>query len=190
MELSYNTKYVCSYNDSDVFLESEIKILNEHEKQFVRDALYRRDLCNIFNIKPKFAILSIFLFLIFISVFANGQNEIPTNVTYIKCTDFQITKPMMEYEPVNENDIIVGCKNVPTIWYTTNDGVKHRHYVDIFIPIQNRCIEVKGEWFYKRDKQILKLKKQEAEKLGYKYDWFWYQYQLRFLFVCLLHLKV
>ena len=48
---------------------------------------------------------SIFLFLIFISVFANGQNEIPTNVTYIKCTDFQITKPMMEYEPVNENEI-------------------------------------------------------------------------------------
>ena len=53
MELSYNTKYVCSYNDSDVFLESEIKILNEHEKQFVRDALYRRDLCNIFNIHDQ-----------------------------------------------------------------------------------------------------------------------------------------
>ena len=76
---------------------------------------------------------------------------------------------LINIEPVNENDIIVGCKNVPTIWYTTNDGVKHRHYVDIFIPIQNRCIEVKGEWFYIRDKHILKLKKQEAEKLGYKY---------------------
>ena len=51
MELSYNTKYVCSYNDSDVFLESELEILNNHEKQFVRDALYRRDLCNIFKIE-------------------------------------------------------------------------------------------------------------------------------------------
>ena len=50
MELSYNTKYVCSYNDSDVFLESELEILNEDEKQFIRDALYRRDICNIFNI--------------------------------------------------------------------------------------------------------------------------------------------
>jgi hypothetical protein len=73
-------------------------------------------------------------------------------------------------ELINETDIIVGCKNVPTIWYTTDDGIKHRHYVDIFIPTQNRCIEVKGEWFYIRDKHILELKKQEAEKLGYKYE--------------------
>jgi hypothetical protein len=77
---------------------------------------------------------------------------------------------LINIELMNENDIIVGCKNVPTIWYTTNDGIKHRHYVDIFIPIQNRCIEVKGEWFYIRDKHILELKKQEAEKLGYKYE--------------------
>ena len=46
----YNTKYVCSYNDSDVFFESESAILSENEKIFVREALYRRDLCNIFNI--------------------------------------------------------------------------------------------------------------------------------------------
>ena len=77
---------------------------------------------------------------------------------------------LIDVELINETDIIVGCKNVPTIWYTTDDGIKHRHYVDIFIPTQNRCIEVKGEWFYKRDKNILELKKQEAEKLGYKYD--------------------
>ena len=50
----YNTKYICSYNDSDVFLESEIEILNEDEKQFVRDALYRRDLCNIFKIEEEY----------------------------------------------------------------------------------------------------------------------------------------
>ena len=49
----YNTKYVCSYNDSDVFLESEIQILSEDEKQFVRDALYRREVCNIFNIEDQ-----------------------------------------------------------------------------------------------------------------------------------------
>ena len=50
----YNTKYVCSYNDSDVFLESELKILRDDEKQFVRDALYRRDLCNIFKIEEEY----------------------------------------------------------------------------------------------------------------------------------------
>jgi len=51
--MDYNTKYVCSYNDSDVFLESELEVLNEHEKQFVRDALYRRDICNIFKIDDQ-----------------------------------------------------------------------------------------------------------------------------------------
>ena len=51
--MNYNTKYVCSYNDSDVFFESELEILNDYEKNFVRDALYRRDLCNIFNIDDQ-----------------------------------------------------------------------------------------------------------------------------------------
>lgn len=49
----YNTKYICSYNDSDIFLESELEILNEEEKTFIRDVLYRRDLCNIFNIDDQ-----------------------------------------------------------------------------------------------------------------------------------------
>lgn len=51
--MNYNTTYVCSYNDSDVFLESEIQILNDDEKNFIREALYRRDLCNIFNIDDQ-----------------------------------------------------------------------------------------------------------------------------------------
>jgi len=51
--MNYNTKYICSYNDSDIFLESEIQLLNEDEKNFVREALYRRDLCNIFNIEDQ-----------------------------------------------------------------------------------------------------------------------------------------
>lgn len=51
--MNYNTKYICSYNDSDVFLESEIQVLNEDEKNFIREALYRRDLCNIFNIEDQ-----------------------------------------------------------------------------------------------------------------------------------------
>ena len=49
-------------------------------------------------------------------------------------------------ENINENDIVVGCKNVPNIWYNDKNGKKHRHYVDIFIPSQNRCIEVKSTW--------------------------------------------
>jgi hypothetical protein len=47
----YNTKYICTYNDSDIFLESEKNQLNNDEKEFVMNALYRTDLLNIFNIE-------------------------------------------------------------------------------------------------------------------------------------------
>jgi hypothetical protein len=39
---------------------------------------------------------------------------------------------LINIELINENDIIVGCKNVPIIWYTTNNDVKHRH-IDIML---------------------------------------------------------
>jgi hypothetical protein len=53
---------------------------------------------------------------------------------------------------INEIDIITGAKNVPTIWYDDSDGKKHRHYVDIFIPSQNKCIEVKSTWTAEKKK--------------------------------------
>ena len=73
-------------------------------------------------------------------------------------------------ENVLENDIITGCKNVPTIWYDDLVGEKHRHYVDIFIPSQNRCIEVKSTWTAKLNNHTIFLKQDAAKKLGYKYE--------------------
>lgn len=46
----YNIKYICNYNDSDIFLESEKDTLSEKDKDFVVNALYRTDLLNIFDI--------------------------------------------------------------------------------------------------------------------------------------------
>jgi hypothetical protein len=71
---------------------------------------------------------------------------------------------------VNENDIVVGCQNVPIIWYKTDDGIQHRHYVDIFIPTQNLCIEVKSTWTIKFTKSNIFLKQNAAKELGYKYE--------------------
>jgi hypothetical protein len=71
---------------------------------------------------------------------------------------------------INENDIITGCKNVPTIWYNDESGKKHRHFVDIFIPSQNKCIEVKSTWTLKKQKEIVLLKKMAAKELGYLYE--------------------
>jgi hypothetical protein len=73
-------------------------------------------------------------------------------------------------EEINETDIITGTTNVPEIWYNDNEGKKHRHYVDIFIPSQNRCIEVKSEWTYNKQINSVSFKKQAAKDLGYKYE--------------------
>jgi hypothetical protein len=45
----YNTKIVCTYNTSDVFLECDD--ISEEEKGFIRDVLYRQELLNILDIK-------------------------------------------------------------------------------------------------------------------------------------------
>ena len=71
-------------------------------------------------------------------------------------------------EKINEDDIITGCKNVPTIWYDDLEGNKHRHFVDIFIPSQNRCIEIKSSWTVKKENVL--LKQNAAKEVGYKYE--------------------
>jgi hypothetical protein len=69
-----------------------------------------------------------------------------------------------------ETDIITGCKNVPTIWYNDENGKKHRHYVDIFIPSENKCIEVKSTWTIKDKKSNIFLKQSAAKEIGYCYE--------------------
>jgi hypothetical protein len=69
-----------------------------------------------------------------------------------------------------ESNILTGCKNVPTIWYFDEDGKKHRHYVDIYIPNKNRCIEVKSTWTIKDKKANIFIKQKAAKELGYNYE--------------------
>jgi hypothetical protein len=75
-------------------------------------------------------------------------------------------------EKINESDIIVGVKNVPEIFFVDEKNKKHRYYVDIFIPSQNRCIEVKCLYTYERDKTKNLLKEQATKQLGYNFE-FW-----------------
>jgi hypothetical protein len=77
---------------------------------------------------------------------------------------------LLKKENIDESDIITGCTNVPTIWYEGSDGKKHRHFVDFFIPSQNRCIEVKSTWTAKINHIAVFLKQDAAKKLGYKYE--------------------
>lgn len=44
--IMYNTKYECRYHLDNVFLDTDR--VNDDEKQYIRDLLYREDLLNIF----------------------------------------------------------------------------------------------------------------------------------------------
>jgi hypothetical protein len=78
---------------------------------------------------------------------------------------------LVKEENILEEDIVIGCKNVPQIWYNDEQNKKHRHYVDIYIPSQNRCIEVKSTWTIRKEKQDnIYLKQSAAKELGYNYE--------------------
>lgn len=46
--VKYNTKYVCSYMDSDVFIETDN--ISDDERDFIRNCIYRQDMLNIFKL--------------------------------------------------------------------------------------------------------------------------------------------
>lgn len=77
---------------------------------------------------------------------------------------------LIKNENINEDDIFVGAKNVPTIWYFDNENKKHRHYVDIYIKSQNRCIECKSTWTLQNHLNDVFKKQSAAKDLGYKYE--------------------
>jgi len=77
---------------------------------------------------------------------------------------------LIKDELINETDILTGIKNLLIIWYNDLIGKKHRHYVDIFISSQNKCIEVKSTWTIKREKDNIFLKQEAGKKLGYLYE--------------------
>jgi len=77
---------------------------------------------------------------------------------------------LVKEENISEEDIVTGCKNVPQIWYNDEQDKKHRHYVDIYIPSQNRCVEVKSTWTAEKKKDNIYLKQNAAKELGYQYE--------------------
>jgi hypothetical protein len=78
---------------------------------------------------------------------------------------------------LEENEIILGCKHVPEIWYTDANNKQHKHYVDIYIPSQNKCIEIKSEWTFIKQKNTIFQKQTAAKNLGYLYEIWIYDYK-------------
>jgi hypothetical protein len=74
---------------------------------------------------------------------------------------------LINSENITEENILNGLSNVPKIWYNGLDNKKHRYYVDLFIPYQKRCIEVKSTYTITRDNDTIKLKQQATKDAGY-----------------------
>jgi hypothetical protein len=61
----------------------------------------------------------------------------------------------------------------PEVWYNDpNNGIKRRYHPDIFLPLENKIIEVKSVWTYKSDIEKNLAKEQRCKELGYQFD-FW-----------------
>jgi len=68
-----------------------------------------------------------------------------------------------------EEDIIIGRSNIPTIEYRIND-VKHVYFPDFFIKSENKIIEVKSEWTIQLRRGNVQEKALATIKAGYKYE--------------------
>lgn len=60
---------------------------------------------------------------------------------------------------------------VPEIWYEFTER-RRRYYPDIYIPSENKIIEVKSTWTYKKDEEKNLLKEQACKDAGYVFE-FW-----------------
>ena len=95
-------------------------------------------------------------------IFPSGKIE------FIQGYEHFALNELLHLENIEEDEILVGAKNVPKIWYKDENDKLHRHYVDIFIPSKNLCIEVKSTWTMKKTNVF--LKQSAGKELGYNYE--------------------
>jgi hypothetical protein len=95
-------------------------------------------------------------------IFPSGKSELIQGYEHFALNE------LLKKENIEENDIIIGCKNVPKIWYKDENGKLHRHFVDIYIPSKNMCIEVKSSWTIQKSNVF--SKQNSGKELGYNYE--------------------
>lgn len=76
---------------------------------------------------------------------------------------------MLLKENIDENKIVNERVKVPKIWYYDENNVKRLHFVDIYIPSLNRCIEVKSMWTLKKHYNKVFAKQKAAKKENFEY---------------------
>lgn len=95
-------------------------------------------------------------------VFPSGQ------VGYVQGYEtFVLNELLKSYD---ENELVVNPSKMPAIWYIGVDGEKHRYFPDIFIPHENKIVEVKSDYTFKICLETNLLKKQRCLELGYVFE--------------------
>lgn len=69
----------------------------------------------------------------------------------------------------NEEQIKTERKDVPRIKYSVNNKTRY-YFPDIFIPHNNKIIEVKSTWTAQCKNDNIKLKEEATKELGYEYE--------------------
>jgi hypothetical protein len=100
------------------------------------------------------------------------KNYVTSTGKTFKCQGYEhfAIPYLINNEKINESDIFTERKDVPEIWYNDQNNKKHKHYVDIFIKSLNKCIEIKSNWTFNKNKEIVFLKQNAAKELGYIYE--------------------
>ena len=70
----------------------------------------------------------------------------------------------------NEDEIIIGNKHMPEIWYFGEDNKKHRYFPDFYIPKEKKIIEVKSVYTMKIHLEKNFLKKARCLELGFDFE--------------------
>ncbi len=105
------------------------------------------------------------------NAYKRKEYEFPSGkIVIIQGAEHYALDEILQTTELDESNIIIGSSNVPVIWYEGIDGKQHKHYVDIFIPSQNKMIEVKSTWTAEKNKDIIFLKQHRAKVLGYEYE--------------------
>ena len=66
---------------------------------------------------------------------------------------------------ITEEDLLLGFNTMPQIMYE-HDHRTHRYYPDIYIPSQNKIVEVKSDYTYNAAREITHLKMQACQVAG------------------------
>lgn len=77
---------------------------------------------------------------------------------------------LLNVEHIREEEIVTGSENVPLITYKDNNGVERKHFVDIYLPKTNKCIEIKSSWTFTKNTEHIFLKQQFAKEANFAYE--------------------